>query len=255
MPEVTQDMIDRASAPTLTAEFINNLAAADQYKSVIRSIRVQRRTLAQILTAKVKQVQSLVDARQELVDQFRSQVLSAYPERASDDLMDLVASLGADHPIMQLWMSYSDKVNQIRAVIIERINEINPMMVSASNLEDAEQRGLDEYAQFVNAATTEVPSADELIDSLVTIDVMPSTNDQAMLMASIPGIEMLDPAAAAMVTEQAVTMAETGVDLTMAQQDSITGAAYSAPQASVKIPQGVKLGGFALLLYWLLGSN
>lgn len=218
MPTVSTQVVADAAPQTFSAEYVQNLSTVDQYKNIMTQIRLQRTGIASQMQTLMDDMATMQASRQGLVDQFHIKAFQMYPQYAGQDLKVIIQSLSKDHPLVQLWLSSSQTINDVRNALVAKAMVLQALMNQELTLEDQETQTLASYDAFSTAAQTAVPTTAQLIAGLVQVSVIPVASETSVI-ASIPAIESLDPEAAAAVTLQVVqALDQTPVDLAVSVQ-------------------------------------
>lgn len=250
----TQTVVE-ASPQSFSAEYLQNMSMVDQYKNVLTQIRLQRAALASQMQSLMDDISNMRSSRQSLLDQFHIKAFQMYPQYTGQDLKGIIKSLNGDHPLVQLWLTYSQTINDVRNAIVSKGMALQDLMNQELALEDQESQTLSSYEDFASSANTAVPSSDQLVSDLVQVSVIPVETETSVI-ASIPAIETLDPEAAAAVTLQVAQNADqTPVDLSVSTQDTGAIAAPTGLQALKNLHPAILYGGGAVILMMIFGGK
>ncbi len=249
MAEVSTQVVDQPTQ-TFSAQYIQNMSIVDQYKSVLSQIRLQRIGLVAQIKQMISDLSNMNSAHQNMIDQFTVKAVQMYPQYAGQDLKPIIASLSQDNPLVQMWMNYSQSVNDVRSAIQSRAMQLSDLATGEQSLEDQEAKTLASYADFASQAGTTVPSVADIQSSLATVDAIPVADEQFSI-STLPAIEDLSPEAAAAVTLQVAQNSDpsTPVDLTVAVQSAVAQPVQPSLMTAISnLHPVIKYGGAALIL-------
>ncbi len=176
-----------------------------------------KETLAQNRAALVQFVQEYqglsvrlrdqISGNEQTVELFKTEAYAMYPELITQNIDSVLQSVSSAHPLAQLWSKYQVKVSNANSSIQVTTTELSKKKTQIEQAEQTEKATLDAYAMFARYSPSPVPSVIQIkaeIDSEAAIPYV----EEGSVVASIPALELLDPAAADMVTLQAVKMQE-----------------------------------------------
>lgn len=207
MPDVQTQVIDQSQ---LSADSINLSSRVAGFKQALTDIRSQRVDVVTQMEGLNAKVESLVDARNDILNYFQQDALNMYPDIVGMDLASLLDQLAADHPLVQLWQDYQVKLADNQKALDSYASDFSVLAQKEATLEKSEQDTFNMYAVFAENFPGQVPTTDEVMADLQAVDVIPKV-EQTNVVVTLPAIERLDPMAAAMVTAQTVVQ-QTGYD-------------------------------------------
>lgn len=190
---VTPGSVDQA--------YLADQATYDGYKKHLTEIRLKRIDVVQQLKGQISDIDALSKSRDDVIGMFKSEAMQMYPDLAGRDIGQVLPQLAMNHPLLQLWDQYADKINTINNKMFDSLQLLSDTQATDTDLAKQEADALNQYAAFQALTPTPLPSVSDLLANLQAVEVIPMV-DESSTIVSMNAIEDLNPEAAAILANE-----------------------------------------------------
>ena len=179
----------------------NEATKFDEFKKALEDIRLIRINLVQEITGIAAGLDSMVASRNNLIEMFKSEAVSMYPDLAGMDIEKVLPQLDMRHPLLQLWEQYAEKLEALNTKILNTLALVNEKKTADDVAAQQEMEVLNSYSSFQSTALSDFPTMEELLAKLQQIETIPYV-DESSTIVSMSAIERMNPNAAAIVAQE-----------------------------------------------------
>jgi len=249
--------------PVISNQLIDEQNKFETFKAALADVRALRISIVQKINGLIVEVKNLVSSRDNAIGMFNSEAGAMYPELQGQDISSTVSSLASTHPLKQLWDVYAERVASINQSLGARIDELKNNEAMEDQTAYQEKNILDLYSSFQINAVSELPTVEQMLQSLQQVEVIPYV-DESSTIVSLNQIEKLNPEAAAIVTKEiASSYTDDGTDYndedeqTKSMRMSLQPVEGAVSQGAALVPvepnyKKITLGVGCLFLAWVL---